>query len=97
MHLGGDQLTSARICGSLIVRSNAYEAQQRLEGLAAVTEDWHTKVILLEVRVIEAGYTACKCIVSIKVHAWPIFFRSFGTGTAHHQPWMEQHCTSLGM
>ena len=43
--IGGDQLTSARVRGSLIVRSTTYKPQDRLEGLAAVTEDWHAKVI----------------------------------------------------
>ena len=46
---GGDQLTSARIRGAQRLRSNSDNCRGRLEGFAAVTEDWHAKVCLLGV------------------------------------------------
>lgn len=49
---GGDQLTSARIRGAQRLRSNSEHPRGRLEGFAAVTEDWHAKVCLMAVSVI---------------------------------------------
>lgn len=46
---GGDQLTVARIRGSQRIRQNSEDEKGRLEGLVPCVEDWHTKVILLEV------------------------------------------------
>lgn len=49
--IGGDQLTVARVCGAKNLRSDHDTAQERLEGLTGVIEDWHARVILLEVSV----------------------------------------------
>lgn len=46
---GGDQLTIARIRGSQRIRMNSEDEKGRLEGLVPCVEDWHSKVILLEV------------------------------------------------
>uniref|UniRef100_A0A1X7SP68 DUF6589 domain-containing protein n=1 Tax=Amphimedon queenslandica TaxID=400682 RepID=A0A1X7SP68_AMPQE len=47
--LGGDQMTAARARGSKMIRMNSTTDSKRLTGLLPVSEDWHTKVILLEV------------------------------------------------
>ncbi len=47
--IGGDQMTAARIRGSKRVMSNSETDLDRLEGLSALVEDWHAKVIFLEV------------------------------------------------
>ena len=47
--LGGDQLTVARAAGVQDLRKGHETALERLEGLTPVVEDWHTRVILLEV------------------------------------------------
>ena len=49
--LGGDQLTVhvARVSGVQNLRISHETALERLEGLIPVVEDWHTRVILLEV------------------------------------------------
>ena len=46
--LGGDQLTCARIRGSQTARISEEINKDRLLGLVASAEDWHTKVCLLE-------------------------------------------------
>ena len=43
---GGDQLTTKRARVGIRVRTNSAD---RLEGLLPVEEDWHAKVVLLEV------------------------------------------------
>ena len=56
--IGGDQLTTARIRGCQLIRMNSTTEQSRLSGLLSVTEDWHTKVVLLQVKV-HKMHTAC--------------------------------------
>ena len=46
---GGDQLTSKRCWGSQRIRSNSIDDAQRLQGVVATAEDWHTKLCLLTV------------------------------------------------
>ena len=47
--LGGDQLTAARCRGCKDIRNNSDNECARLTGFQPVAEDWHTKVVLLEV------------------------------------------------
>lgn len=47
--IGGDQLTAARARGAIKVKINGETAAKRLAGIIPAIEDWHTKVILLEV------------------------------------------------
>ena len=47
--LGGDQLTVARIRGAQIAMCNGSNAVKSLEGFIPVIQDWHAKVVLLEV------------------------------------------------
>ena len=47
--LGGDQLTAARARGAKKAKINSVDPSLRLDGLHAVTADWHTKLNLLEV------------------------------------------------
>ena len=51
---GGDQLTAARIRGAQEGKCNSITASNRFEGLIPVIEDWHTKVVLLEVGILLA-------------------------------------------
>ena len=46
---GGDQLTVARSRGAKRAKVNSPSAINRFDGLVPVCEDWHTKVVLLEV------------------------------------------------
>ena len=46
---GGDQLTAARARGCQEVRMNSDTCMGKLNGLRAVSEDWHTSVVLLTV------------------------------------------------
>ena len=48
---GGDQMTAARCRGAQIIRINSTTDSLKLCGLHPVAEDWHAKVILLEVHV----------------------------------------------
>ena len=47
--LGGDQLTVARVRGAQIAMCNGSNPVKRLEGFIPVIQDWHAKVVLLEV------------------------------------------------
>ena len=47
--LGGDQLTVVRIRSTQALRDTLDSATERYEGLIPVIEDWHAKVILLQV------------------------------------------------
>ena len=47
---GGDQLTVARARGAITAMANHPTVQKRLEGIVPVIEDWHTLVVLLEIR-----------------------------------------------
>lgn len=49
--IGSDELTVARVCRAKNLRSNHDTVQERLEGLTGVIEDWHARVIVLEVSV----------------------------------------------
>lgn len=46
---GGDQLTAACVRGAQEGKCNSVTASKRFEGLIPVIEDWHTKIIVLEV------------------------------------------------
>ncbi len=48
--LGGDQLTVARTRGAQMAMCNAKTADKKLEGFIPTIQDWHTKVVLMEVR-----------------------------------------------
>ena len=47
---GGDQLTVKQARGGQKIRSNSKTEDHKLGGLVPVAEDWHAKVVLLEVR-----------------------------------------------
>ena len=51
---GGGQLTAACIRGAQEGKCNSITASNRFEGLIPVIEDWHTKVVLLEVGILLA-------------------------------------------
>ena len=46
---GGDQLTAKRARAGVRIRNNSTNSADRLEGLLPVAEDWHAKVVFLEV------------------------------------------------
>ena len=46
---GGDQLTVARMRGAQAAKTNSITPTGRMEGFEPVIEDWHTKVVLIEV------------------------------------------------
>ena len=49
---GGDQLTAARIRGTQAAKCNSVTCAKRFDGLIPVIEDWHTKIVLLEVHML---------------------------------------------
>lgn len=60
--IGGDQLTAARGRGAKKDKVHADSPMSGLEGLIPVAEDWHTKVTLLEVRLVLCNQnTQCFC------------------------------------
>ena len=52
MGLGSDQLTTARILGAQAICSHEDSSFDRLEGIIGAPMDWHTRVVLLKVRII---------------------------------------------
>ena len=46
---GRDQLTTARARGSQLDRVSSNTAMEKLQGVLPVFEDWHAKVLLLQV------------------------------------------------
>ena len=46
---GGDQLTAKRARAGVRIRNNSVNSSDRLEGLLPVSEDWHAKMVFLEV------------------------------------------------
>ena len=49
---GGDQLSAVRARGSKSIRQNSDTSEQRLDGLLPISEDWHGKVVFLEVSIV---------------------------------------------
>ena len=49
VYVGGDQMTAARVRGSQRIRSNSDTDIDRLEGVTGAVEDWHAKVVFLQV------------------------------------------------
>ena len=49
---GGDQLTVARVRGTQALRDTTDNCVDRLEGVAAVVEDWHARMALVRVSLI---------------------------------------------
>ena len=47
--LGGDQLTVKRARAAMRIRDNSTNDTDRLQGFIPTCEDWHTKVVFLEV------------------------------------------------
>ena len=47
--VGGDQLTTARVCCALLIQEDCDLGKDRLDGLLPVTEDWHAKRCLMKV------------------------------------------------
>ena len=47
--LGGDQVTVVRALSSQSVRRNSTNSSDKLEGIVPVCEDWHARVVLLQV------------------------------------------------
>lgn len=46
---GGDQLTAKRARSAIRIRDNSISDVDRLQGFVPASEDWHTKVVFLEV------------------------------------------------
>ena len=47
--LGGDQLTVVRVRSTQALRDTLDNAVQQYEGIVPVVEDWHARVVLLQV------------------------------------------------
>ena len=46
---GGDYLTVVRMRSTKALRETEYYGQDRFEGLVPVVEDWHTRMVLMQV------------------------------------------------
>ena len=55
--MGGDQLTAAHARCGLLIRGNSTTESNSLLGLCPVAEDWHAKVVMLQVSHIAPTYT----------------------------------------
>ena len=53
--IGGDQLTACRIRGTQLLRDSQDKRVDRYEGLKPVAEDWHARMVLMQVKY------ACLC------------------------------------
>ena len=49
--VGGDQVTAVRALSSQKVRRNSKTLLDQLQGITPVCEDWHARVVLLQVSV----------------------------------------------
>ncbi len=67
-------MTAARIRGSKRVMSNSETDLDRLEGLSALVEDWHAKVIFLEVRQYLVYLTVLPLFNSLNLIVNPVIF-----------------------
>ena len=47
--VGGDQLSTARARGCMMVQANSENMYDKLSGLLPVAEDWHAKVCFMQV------------------------------------------------
>lgn len=47
--LGGDQLSTARARGCMMIQDNSENSFDKIHGLLPVSEDWHAKVCFMEV------------------------------------------------
>ena len=47
--IGGDQLTVSHIWGTQLMRSSQDKCTDHYEGLISVVEDWHARMILMQV------------------------------------------------
>ena len=59
---GGDALTCARQRGLQKIMENSDNQLMKCDGLVPIIEDWHTKVVLLEVIITTCVHT-CTCAV----------------------------------
>ena len=53
---GGDQLTAKRARVRIRIRNNSTNSADHLKGLLPVAEDWHTKLVFLEVYTMSCNY-----------------------------------------
>ena len=62
--VSGDQLTVSRIHvhGSQRVHANSDTSEQHLDGLLSVSNDWHSKMCFMEVRLI---FHLCECVCEL--------------------------------
>ena len=56
IQFAGDQKTAGRARGAQLAKVNAATPSGRLMGLVPAVADWHTKVKLLDVSVVQMGY-----------------------------------------
>lgn len=50
--IGGDQLTACRVRGTQLLRDSQDKRVDRYEGLKPVAEDWHARMVLMQVNYI---------------------------------------------
>ena len=73
LRFGGDQLTAKRARAGVCTRNNSINSADCLEGLLPVAEDWHAKVVFLEVS------SSQLTVISINLYVFSLtFLRLFG-------------------
>ena len=60
--LGDDYLSAVRAHGSQLILRTSELKERRLDGFLPVSEDWHSKVCLLEASILGASGSVCACM-----------------------------------
>ena len=68
--LGGDQLTAARARGTQAIRRTESTPANRLQGLIPVIEDWHVRMSLMKVMVVQEAQVSVILIFIICDPFW---------------------------
>lgn len=85
---GGDQLTVARMRGTQALRWTHSRPVDRFDGLIPVLEDWHARMTLMKVYILNT-----RCIA--KHDCAYYYFRQFGVGfTKSHLVLSVAQCTT---
>ena len=78
-------MTASRVRGSQRIRCTGERGKERLQGFVALTEDWHAKMCLIGVSLIN--------IHPVFLHYYALY-RSFGNDcTVALHGWMLGRCT----
>ena len=70
--MGGDQLTVARVRGTIALRTTHDTPVERLGGVTPVVEDWHARLTLMKVSVAPSGNLNVGLLHHACAYAWTV-------------------------